>query len=98
MDPQKANESVRYLKEFDANEAVFICIAHDPALFEVLPLLNTSPTNDLNDWQTKQYKERTKWRFLNELPRNGKPGRKPLVEGWWRDGKKVDAATAFIRD
>jgi hypothetical protein len=34
---------------------------------------------------------------LNELPRNGKPGRKPIVYDLWRDGKEVDATEAVMR-
>jgi len=49
----------------------------------------------LNDWQVKGYKEMTKWRFLNELPRNGKPGREPLIFGLWRDGKLVGVEEAM---
>lgn len=30
--------------------------------------------------------------WLNELPRNGKPGRPPIVEGFWSEGKKWDRA------
>ncbi|KAG9248598.1 hypothetical protein BJ878DRAFT_487524 [Calycina marina] len=55
---------------FDASEDVFICTARDPALFEVLLLLNASSENHINDWQTKKYKELTRWRFLNELSRS----------------------------
>jgi hypothetical protein len=97
VDPDVALESIGGLTEFDASKDVFICLAHDPSLFEVLPLLNACPTNALNDWQEKGYKETTKWRFLNELPREGKPGRQPLVFGLWRDGKLVDVNEAMKR-
>lgn len=95
IDPAVANQSIDGLKEFDANPDVFVCLAHDPTLFDVLPLLNISSENDINDWKEKGYKDQTRWRFLNELPRDGKPGRKPIVEGLWRDGKQVDRAEAF---
>ncbi|TID23546.1 metallo-beta-lactamase superfamily protein [Venturia nashicola] len=72
-----------------------VCLAHDPGLFEVLPLLNTSPKNNINDWQATRYKEKTRWRFLNELPRNGKPGRKPIIFACWRDGKSVLVTAAM---
>ncbi|KAL5342101.1 metallo-beta-lactamase superfamily protein [Aspergillus crustosus] len=95
IDPATANKSVQGLMEFDASSDVFICLAHDPSLWEVLPLLNQDPKADIGDWKAKGYKEATKWMFLNELPRDGKPGRAPLVEGFWRDGKRVDVSVAM---
>ena len=78
------------MREFDASEDVLVCIAHDPSLLKVLPLLNVEPEKDLNDWKEKGYKEKTKWGWLNELPRDGKPGRTMLVDGVWRKGKLVE--------
>jgi hypothetical protein len=95
VDPDVANQSIGSMKEFDASPDVFVCLAHDPCLFEVLPLLNTSSKNSINDWQARGYKEKTRWRFLNELPRDGKPGRKPIIFEFWRDGKKVDVVEAM---
>jgi hypothetical protein len=83
------------MKEFDASPDVFVCLAHDSCLFEVLPLLNTFSKNSINDWQARGYKEKTRWRILNELPRDGKPGRKLIIFGFWRDGKKVDVVEAM---
>ncbi|KAL3463702.1 metallo-beta-lactamase superfamily protein [Aspergillus heterothallicus] len=97
ISPETANQSVRGLMELDASPNVFICLAHDPSLFEVLPLLNGDPKADIGDWKERGYKETTKWKFLNELPRDGKPGRKPIVEGFWRDGERVDVAAAMER-
>ncbi|EXJ94467.1 hypothetical protein A1O1_02863 [Capronia coronata CBS 617.96] len=95
IDPATANESIAALQQFDASPQVFLCLAHDPALFEVLPLLNHNPQNVVNDWQVRGYKERTRWRFLNELPRDGMPGRPPIVLGFWRDDKPVGVEEAF---
>lgn len=95
VDPNVANQSIEGMKEFDASSDVLVCLAHDPGLFEVLPLLNTSPKNNINDWQARGYKEKTRWRFLNELPRDGKPGRKPIIFGFWRDGKNIDVTAAM---
>ena len=95
VNPETANKSVAGLKEFDASEHVMVCLAHDPALFEVLPLLNSGKRESLNDWKAKGWKEDTRWRFLNELPRVGKPGRQPIVFGYWRDGKQVDVKEAM---
>jgi hypothetical protein len=67
-------------------------------LFEVLPFVNDDPESSVNDWHAKGYKEKVKWRFLNELPRDGKPGRPPLVLGFWRDGKQFNTEEAFITE
>jgi hypothetical protein len=88
MDPKVANESIKGLEEFDADPDVFICLAHDTGLLGILPFLNNS-MEEIGDWKIKGYKEKTKWRFLNELPRNGKQGRPRLVNGFWRDGKQL---------
>jgi glyoxylase-like metal-dependent hydrolase (beta-lactamase superfamily II) len=97
VDLDTANWSIQGLKEFDASEDVLICLAHDPGMFEVLPLLNASSKNDINDWKEKKYKEKLWWRFLNELPRDGKPGRKPIVFGFWREGKEISVAEVLAK-
>jgi glyoxylase-like metal-dependent hydrolase (beta-lactamase superfamily II) len=97
IDPETADKSIASLKDFDASPDVLICIAHDPAMFEVLPLLNEDKDATVNEWRAKGWKEKTRWRFLNELPRDGKPGRKPLVLGWWRDGREVSVEEAFAK-
>jgi glyoxylase-like metal-dependent hydrolase (beta-lactamase superfamily II) len=81
IDPPVAAESVRKMQEFDDSPDVLVCIAHDPVLLEVLPTLNQDPGKDLNVWKEQGWKETCHWGWLNELPRNGKPGRKILVEG-----------------
>jgi hypothetical protein len=97
VDPEMANKSIQGLKEFDASDDVLICLAHDPGLFEVLPLLNDGPRNEINEWKKKGYKEMLRWRFLNELPKEGKPAREPIVLGFWRDGKEVSATEALAK-
>ncbi|CAK7202831.1 hypothetical protein SEUCBS139899_005558 [Sporothrix eucalyptigena] len=79
--PKEAQESVDRIKTLDAHPCVFVCVAHDNALFEKLPLLNSSPEKDINDWQTAGYKTNTRWAFLNELPKSDGPGRSVLVKG-----------------
>ena len=83
-----ADASIAKMQEFDENPNVLVCIAHDPVLLDVLPTLNHHPQEDINDWKARGWKEKCHWGFLNELPRNGKPGRKPIVEGFWRDGRQ----------
>jgi hypothetical protein len=78
---EDAQESINKLLPFDSDPNVFILLAHDSVLFDVLPLFNEHPYLDVNDWQQKGYKGQTHWGFLNELPRKNHPGRKPLVDG-----------------
>lgn len=84
-----AQESVDKVKILDAQKNVFVCLAHDRALVEVLPLYNNSVDAVIKDWNNCGYKEKTRWGFLNELPRDGNPGRPLMAEGLWRDGNKV---------
>ncbi|EGX88114.1 Beta-lactamase-like protein [Cordyceps militaris CM01] len=84
-----AQSSVDKVKILDAQENVLVCLAHDGALMEVLPLYNDNVKADVNDWKERGYKEKTRWGFLNELPRDGKPGRPPLTVGLWRDGNEM---------
>lgn len=93
--PTVANESINSMKEFDASEDVLVCLAHDPTLLEVLPVMNDRRGETLNDWKQKDMKEKLRWRFLNELPREGKPGKPPLVVGFWRDGQQMEPLDAL---
>lgn len=97
VNPDTADQSIGSMKEFDASPDVFVCLAHDPSLFEVLPLFNHGKENKINDWKEKGYKDVTRWRFLNELPREGKRGREPIVFGFWRDGKQVSVEEAMVK-
>lgn len=96
--PDVANQSIEKLKEFDANENILVCMAHDTSLFEVLPTLNSGNKDTINDWKERGWKESLRWRFLNNLPCSGKPGSDPSVYGFWRDGKLVPAEDALKRD
>lgn len=88
-DPVAATESITAMQQFDGNHDVLVCIAHDPALLKVLPLLNNEPEKDINDWKERGYKERVQWRWLNDLPRDGNPAKPMLVDGVWREGRLV---------
>jgi len=92
IDPPIAQESVNQLTNFDASPSVLVCIAHDGALLQFLPTLNDDPKSDLNDWKLHGWKEKCHWGWLNELPRLSRAGRKPIVEGFWRDGKPWNRA------
>ncbi|RAL08780.1 MBL fold metallo-hydrolase [Aspergillus homomorphus CBS 101889] len=85
-DPGIAQQSVDQLRRIDALPNVFICIAHDPELVRHLPTLNKSPEADLNEWKRKGWKRKVRWGWVNELPRAGRPGRKPIVQRFWRGG------------
>lgn len=94
VDPPTAQKSVDKLIDFESCPRVFVCLAHDPTLFQYLPTLNEDPESTLNDWQSQGWKDKCRWDWLNELPRNGRQGRKPIVEGFWRDGKPWDRPAA----
>lgn len=87
IDPPVAAESVRKMQEFDDSPDVLVCIAHDPVLLEILPTLYKNPEKDLKEWKKEVWKEKCHWGWLNELPRNGEPGRKPLIEGLERKSR-----------
>ncbi|KAM6510428.1 hypothetical protein FSOLCH5_010868 [Fusarium solani] len=84
-----AQKSLDKLQLLDAHSDIFVCLAHDDVLFDVLPLFNNDTTKDINDWKKRGLKEYCRWAFLNELPKGKKPGREPLVVGLWRQGKQV---------
>ncbi len=84
-----AQSSIDKLQLFDADENIFVCLAHDEALFKLFPLYNDDPQECINDWKVKNCKERSRWHFLNELPKGALPGREPLVDGLKRNGKTV---------
>ncbi|RFU25954.1 hypothetical protein B7463_g10384, partial [Scytalidium lignicola] len=85
--PQIAQQSVDRLVQFDASPSVLVCFAHDPSLARYLPTMNSNPDLDLNAWKSSGWKERCHWDWLNLLPRGDLPGRKPVLDGYWRDGK-----------
>ena len=82
-------KSIKGMEAFDASPDVLVCIAHDPTLTKVLPFLNGQSDRDINDWKAKGYKEKLLWGWLNELPRDGKPGRPMLADGTWKNGERV---------
>ncbi|OAP57923.1 hypothetical protein AYL99_08661 [Fonsecaea erecta] len=96
-DPQLSQKSVDKLVSFDASPSVLVCLSHDATALKHLPNLNDNPEDDLNDWKQRGYKQKIHWGWLNELPRNGKPGREPHVEGFWRDRKLWPEAKEELR-
>ncbi|KAJ7175836.1 hypothetical protein C8R46DRAFT_71192 [Mycena filopes] len=61
-EPPAARVSIAKMGDFDANKDVFVVLAHDWTLEEVVGPFPTS----LNDWQKKGWKERAIWNFLDE--------------------------------
>ncbi|KAI9705394.1 MAG: hypothetical protein M1820_005224, partial [Bogoriella megaspora] len=86
VDPERTAKDVAKLAALDADPNIFICLAHDRSLPKSLPTLNKEPSVYLSDWQAKGLKEKCMWDFLDELPRNGQPGRPSLVDGVWKEG------------
>ncbi|KAJ7060124.1 hypothetical protein C8F01DRAFT_1294588 [Mycena amicta] len=62
VDPFVAQVSLEKLSQFDADEDVYLVIAHDASLLGALPVFPQS----LNDWKKSGLKEKTVWRFLQE--------------------------------
>lgn len=97
-DPPTAQDSVDKLIEFDSSPSVFVCIAHDPALLKHLPTLNADRNRSINSWKVEGWKEACRWDWLNELPRNRRPGRTSVVEGFWREGKLWEDGPQELRE
>ena len=60
---QDAIESVNKMKAFDASPDVFVVIAHDTSLLDVLPFFPETLTN----WDSANYKLFGTWRFLKDF-------------------------------
>jgi hypothetical protein len=89
-DREQAVEDIEKMKSFDANEDVLVLLAHDRTLLQgILPVFNEQPEENLRDWKEKGWREKLRWGWLNDLPRNGKSGREEMVTGVWREGREV---------
>lgn len=79
-------ESVGALIEFDADPNILIAIAHDMAPLDVFDFFPKT----MNDWHQKNWKAKSHWGFLSELPYNGQCVRPQLVDGLYdKDGNKL---------
>jgi hypothetical protein len=86
VDPPTAMESIRTLMEFDADPNVLTLIAHDPAPLDTMTFF---PNGSINDWKKQGLKEKMHWYFLNEMPAKGVEDRPVMVDGLYKEGKKV---------
>ena len=89
-DSKVAQKSVDALQDFDADENVFVCVAHDGGL---IPVVDWFPHGTLNTWKEKGWKEKSLWGFLNELPNDGQPGRPWIAPGLVKEGKVLSEET-----
>lgn len=84
IDPLAAQTSLNRLQAFDADPNVFVCIAHDEGLRDVVDWF---PNGTITDWKKKGWKEKSQWGFLNALPIDGKPAAELLAPGLMKSGK-----------
>ena len=74
-DPPTAQKSVDTLADFDGNENVLVCLAHDIGLKGVVDFF---PNGDgFKYWKEKGWKEKTHWRWLADMPVGGKNPEEP---------------------
>lgn len=62
-DVEEAERSISKMAEFDANENVFVAIAHDRTLLDIIDFFPKSA----NNWKEKGWKEASRWRFLEDF-------------------------------
>lgn len=63
-DVTQARESVKKLSNFDGREDVFMMIAHDA---HVRDIVRCFPEGKANDWKKQGWKEKAMWRFLADF-------------------------------
>ncbi|KAJ6466564.1 hypothetical protein C8R47DRAFT_1223993 [Mycena vitilis] len=61
-EPHLARASIAKMADFDANKDVFVVLAHDGSLVDVVGPFPAS----LDAWQAKDWKSRVTWAFLDE--------------------------------
>ena len=49
--------------EFDADDNVFMLIAHDPTIIGVVDVF----PKGANEWKAKGWKDKSRWRFLGDF-------------------------------
>jgi glyoxylase-like metal-dependent hydrolase (beta-lactamase superfamily II) len=86
VDPPLAQRSINTLKALDADDRILVLIAHDPGALGVISFF---PTGTVNDWQRLGWKRKLRWHFLDDLPVQGRQRRPLLVDGMYKEGKRV---------
>ena len=81
------------LAEFDASDDLLVAIAHDGGLLDVIDFF---PNGMMNEWQAKWWKEKSHWRFWNELPVEGGP-MPPIAPGLMRE-REIFETIEDLRD
>lgn len=61
--PHEAEIAVKRLQDFDASAKVFVIIAHDVHLQDIMPVF----PQKLNNWGSAGYKSLGRWRFLKDF-------------------------------
>ena len=62
-DQDKAIESIRKMMEFDARDTIFVVLAHDATLLNVIDCYPATA----NDWYAKEWAKKSRWLFLNDF-------------------------------
>ncbi|KAK3714720.1 hypothetical protein LTR37_007700 [Vermiconidia calcicola] len=62
-DGQEAKESIDKMGEFDAHDNIFVNIAHDSSLYDMVEFY----PKVANGWSQKRWKEEGRWRFLRDF-------------------------------
>lgn len=107
-DPATAQATLDHFREaFDEADNVFVALAHDNNLLlkdggkSVLPTLNDSPQEDINDWYEKGWKDKLHWSWLGELGKEDEYGNikpmEPHVVGYWKNGNKYDSTAEILQ-
>ncbi len=62
-DHDKTIESVWKMMEFDARDTIFVVLAHDATLLDVVDCYPATA----NDWYAKEWAKKSRWLFLNDF-------------------------------
>lgn len=71
-DVQETKDSIDKLAGFDAQDNVFVNIAHDTSLFDLVDFFPKTA----NGWSQKRWKQEGTWRFLRDFD-TGSEAHKP---------------------
>ena len=63
QDAQQAKESIDKMGEFDGHDNVFVNVAHDTSLYDVVEFF----PKKANGWSKKGWREHGRWRFLKDF-------------------------------